>query len=176
MQHAAGHPVAPSIRDHVSTCTAHKCNLVSCLLECFHMPESQASQPNLLWRHTIDGHLFHALLMLFPCDTHYIRAEGGRGSVDLANAVIAACDAAKQQASTLKYLYPLDMPIKVGGVYVYACMCMCMCMCMRVCVYVHVYVHVNVYTCMCMCMCLCVGRGGGRGSLIVPAARNAGSV
>jgi hypothetical protein len=59
------------------------------------------------------------------------RAEGGRGSIDLANAVIKVCDAAKQQPSTVKYLYPLDMPIKVCLVWVCVVLVCESCVCMR---------------------------------------------
>ena len=44
-----------------------------------------------------------------------VRAEGGKGSIDLAKAVIDACDHAKKSGTKVKYLYPMDMPIKVGN-------------------------------------------------------------
>ncbi len=43
----------------------------------------------------------------------YFRAEGGRGALELAEAVIAACDKARLSPSPIKYLYPIDAPIKV---------------------------------------------------------------
>jgi hypothetical protein len=49
---------------------------------------------------------------LSPCSC--ARAEGGRGALALADAVIRACEAARGKPSPVKFLYPLDMPIKVG--------------------------------------------------------------